>query len=1022
VVAVLDRLGIEVQDHTEWQLRAPDGRLHRQDDFAVERADIALVPETGRRLVDALVAVLTGRTEDDGFNRLVFAAGIDWRQAAWVRCWYRYLRQTGLPLGLRSVEEALARHPEAVAALVALFRARFSSEADDRAASESRARTAAVAATDAITDRNEARILRAGLTLINATQRTNAFLVDEGGQPLPRLSIKVDPGQLDWAPRPRPHREVFVHSPTMEGLHLRATAVSRGGIRWSDRPEDLRTEVLGLMKAQQVKNAGIVPGGAKGGFVLRRTATDPAATARTAYAEFIRGLLDVTDNVVDGQVVRDPRLVVHDGDDAYLVVAADKGTATFSDLANSIAAEYRFWLGDAFASGGSAGFDHKQLGITARGAWESLVRHLGERGRDPRRDPITVVGIGDMSGDVFGNGMLLSRELRLLAAFDHRHVFVDPDPEPAAAWRERARLAALPRSSWADYDPTVLSPGGAVYARDVESVSLSEAACTALGMTESTVLPDELIRAILRAPVDVLYNGGVGTYVKGSSETNADVGDPGRDSQRVDATELRAAIVVEGGNLGLTQRGRVEFALAGGRINTDFLDNSAGVNTSDREVNIKILLDADVAAGAMTRVERDQRLQDVVTDVTAAVLKDSAAQTRAVSIAEVEAPALLDRHRQLIRVLQRQGRLDPAVEHLPDESELDRRRASGLGLTRPELALLLAYSKDVVRDELLASDALQDKDIARAAWDYLPPALRSSTATPFSRHPLHREITATVVADQLINRVGSSFIDRLEELTAHDTPAVARAYAVVSGALGLEDLWARIESLDTSRYARAQTTLLIALRRILESECLWLLRNVHHPIDVPAETTRLSQGTRVLLTPDADFHTASSRQQVAAAVQRLEHAGAPADIAAATAVLSAPFPVLAVAHTADDLGVDVRRVARAHLLLGHRLGWPALLDGAAPHTSDDHWRHVASAAVRLTIEQHGLHLVRHYLAHSATAAADTAATVETWLKDRRGAAERYLATVGSIRSSGTPSLPELTVAAHELGNVVGASG
>jgi glutamate dehydrogenase len=1019
VIAVLDRLGMEVQNHTSWQLRAPDGIVHLLDDFAIERGDLPAAAEQGRRSVDTLLAVLAGRTVDDGFNRLSLVAGVDWAQAAWVRCWYRYLRQTGLPLGLRYIEEALARHPRAVAALVATFTARFSPSVTDRDAAETAARAAAAAAVEAVPGRDDARILRAGLTLIDATLRTNAFLADEEGRTLPRLAIKVDPSRLDWAPLPRPHREVFVHSPAMEGIHLRATSVSRGGIRWSDRPEDLRTEVLGLMKAQQVKNAGIVPGGAKGGFVLRRPADDAVAASRTAYTEFIRGLLDITDNIVEGRVVRDPRLVVHDGDDPYLVVAADKGTATFSDLANGVAAEYGFWLGDAFASGGSAGFDHKQLGITARGAWESLVRHLGERGLDPQHDPIEVVGIGDMSGDVFGNAMLLSRKLRLIAAFDHRHVFVDPDPEPEAAWEERARLAALPGSSWADYDPARLSAGGGVYPRHVASITLSQPACDALGVLSPTLSPDDLIRAVLRAPVDVLFNGGVGTYVKASSEAHVDARDPSRDDQRVDATDLRASIVVEGGNLGLTQRARVQFALAGGRVNTDFLDNSAGVSTSDREVNIKVLLDADVAVGNMQRAERDQWLHEVVPDVTAAVLKDSGAQARAVSIAEEEAPALLDRHRQLIRVLQRQGRLDPVVEDLPDETELDRRRAAGAGLSRPELALLLAYSKDVVRDELLHSDALEDQELVRAAQDYLPTALRSAVTIPFTQHPLHREITATVVANQLINRVGSSFIDRLEELTANSTVDVVRAYTVVSAALGVDELWSRIEGLDTARYAHAQTTLLIALRRVLEGECLWLLRNVGQPIDVSAETERLRPRARALLGSHASFHPQPSQQQLASAAEQLRNAGAPDDIAEAAAALTAAFPIVAVAQTAHELQIDVPRVARAHLLLGRQLGWTDLLDRAAPHASDDHWRHVASAAIRLTIEEHGMALVRQYLAARPTPDTDTPVSVEAWLGGRRAATERYLATLGGIRSTATASLPALTVAAHELGNVAG---
>ena len=624
-------------------------------------------------------------------------------------------------------------------------------------------------------------------------------------------------------------------------------------MRWSDRPEDFRTEILGLAKAQTVKNAVIVPVGAKGGFVVK---SPPAgrdalfAEVAACYRTFVRGLLDVTDNLVDGQVAPPHRVVRHDGDDPYLVVAADKGTATFSDMANAISREYQFWLGDAFASGGSKGYDHKAMGITARGAWVSVRRHFRALGVDVQHEDFTVAGIGDMSGDVFGNGMLLSRHIRLVAAFDHRHVFLDPDPDPARGFEERARLFALPRSSWEDYDPALISAGGGVFPRTAKTVPLSDEVRRALDVDAEALAPDELIRAILRAPVDLLWNGGVGTYVKASSESNADVGDKNNDAVRIDAGALRCRVVGEGGNLGFTQRGRIEFALGGGHINTDAIDNAAGVNCSDHEVNIKILLDRVVRDGDLTDKQRDALLAAMTDDVAAQVLGDNDGQTRALSISVAQAAAMADVHVRYLDTLERAGGLDRSLERLPSSDELRDRAHVGGGLTRPEFAVVLAYTKIALFGELLASDVPEDPFLGRELEQYFPEVLRSRYADQIREHPLRREIIATRVTNSVVDRAGTTFIFRLTEETGMAAPDVARAHTAAREIYGLRALWAQIAALDDVLGTDTQITLLLEVRRLAERATRWLLRNRAQPLDIAATTEFFRPGVRELTHPD----------------------------------------------------------------------------------------------------------------------------------------------------------------------------
>ncbi len=807
VCATFERFGLRVASY------------HHADDAAhyYEFGDLSLPDSTLALIADAFEAAIAGRWNVDRYAMLIAAAGIDWRRAVLIRAACRFVRQTGLGFSEDYIIESLVAAPDFVNALLALFDARFN---PDATADIDQADREVARLVDAATSLDDDRIQRALHAFVAATLRTNWFQVGPDGTPKDYLSFKIDSSRLSITGPVVPYREIFVHSDTVEGVHLRSGAIARGGLRWSNRAEDFRTEVLGLMKTQAVKNAPIVPTGAKGAFVLRSTAADPTSVDPAAgYRTFIRGLLDVTDNIVDGTVRHPERTVCPDGDDAYLVVAADKGTATFSDLANSVAAEYGFWLGDAFASGGSAGYDHKAMGITARGAWLSVRRHFAEAGHDIDVDPFTVAGIGDMSGDVFGNGMLLSRKIKLVAAFDHRHIFLDPTPDPETSFVERERLFALPRSSWQDYDPALISAGGGVWPRTAKSIPLSEQARTSLGIKAAECTPDELINAVLRAPVDLLWNGGVGTYVRADDETDADAQDKANDRVRVTASHLRCKVIGEGGNLGLTQQARVAFALNGGRVNADFIDNAAGVATSDLEVNLKIALDS----GNIATAQRNTLLAGATDDVAARVLADNADQILAISMAAAEAGSLLDRHVRLISNLKAEAGVDPDVEGLPSKQELDRRRLVGLGLTRPEIAVLLAQSKNLVSQELLASDVPDHEMFVGRLEQYFPATIAAQAQTEIANHPLRREIVATSVAGELINRVGPGTIYRMQERLSVSTSDVAMAYATVRDILDLDALWSEVLTGKTDESGRIQA--LLEIRELLEHLTSWVVRN-----------------------------------------------------------------------------------------------------------------------------------------------------------------------------------------------------
>ncbi|MBS0562543.1 MAG: NAD-glutamate dehydrogenase, partial [Proteobacteria bacterium] len=908
-----ETLGLRVIEEVPTPL-APRGRppvvlqtlaLERMDGGAID------VDARGADVLATLQAVWDGRAEADGFNRLVLAAGIDWREAWLLRAMFKWCRQVGFPFSQAAAEATLAAHPDAAAVLVSLFRHRFDpmrarSPATD-AAAEAALDERWAALLDAIESPDEDRILRRMRTLLDAVLRTNFFQAGMDGSRA--LSLKIDSAKAGDMPLPRPWREIWLHNARMEGCHLRGGPVARGGIRWSDRREDFRTEILGLMKAQMVKNVVIVPVGSKGGFVPKRppVPTGDAARDREAfqaegvacYRLLVNGMLDVTDNLRLGQVVPPEAVVRRDPDDPYLVVAADKGTATFSDIANGIAVERGFWLGDAFASGGSIGYDHKGMGITARGAWVNVARHFREMGREIQRDEFTCVGVGDMSGDVFGNGLLVSPMTKLLAAFDHRHIFIDPSPDPAASYAERARLFALPRSSWADYDAAKISAGGGVYPRNAKSIALSAQAASVLGLSEGAHEPVAVMRAILGAEVDLLYFGGIGTYVKASAQTQADAGDRANDPIRLDATMLRAKVVGEGANLAVTQAGRIEAAAAGVRLNTDALDNSAGVSTSDHEVNIKILLADAMESGHLTETQRVQLLASMTDEVAALVLRDNHQQSQAISLDLMAGAADLPAQNALMGVLEQAGILDRAVAGLPDAAAIGRRIASGQGLTRPELCEVMAHGKLWLSAEIDASGLPDDPALEADLVAYFPAALRERHPAELHRHRLRRELIGTAVTNDLLNRLGAAAFARLLTDTGLSAETVAKAAIVARDAFGLSDAWAAVEALDGKVPTQAQYEVETAMRRLHEATARALLTVP----EGPGEIARAVDDLRPGLTALADRAAAQAAGSPAALA--LASQGVPEALANFAAALPALQSAPAIVRLAAAARVPV---------------------------------------------------------------------------------------------------------------------
>ncbi len=1013
VLPKLENLGLKVMEEQAYSVR-PRGEAHE-----AWIHDILLLDASGTEhrlrdvkapLEDALAEMCDGSAEDDSLNQLVLHTAMGWREIVILRAYLKYLRQAGTMFSQSYMRKSLTGNPEIVGNLVALFAARFDPAADHTQAAEIAQRIETQL--EAVQSLDEDRIIRRFVNLIQSTLRTNYYQPDANGKPKPYLSLKLDSQMVEGLPKPRPMVEVFVYAPWMEGIHLRGGKVARGGIRWSDRPEDFRTEILGLIKAQMVKNAVIVPDGAKGGFVPRHlpdggTREEIQAEGIRCYRTLMSGLLDITDNIVGGNVAPPASVVRYDEDDPYLVVAADKGTASFSDIANEISLQYGFWLGDAFASGGSNGYDHKKMGITARGAWISVQRHFRELGIDVQTQPITIVGIGDMSGDVFGNGLLLSRALKLVAAFDHRHVFIDPDPDPEAAFDERRRLFDLPRSSWADYNPALISEGGGVFARSVKSIALTPQVKALTGIESDTTTPAELIHALLKAEADLLWVGGIGTYVKASSETNAEVGDRANDILRVDGRDLRFKVVGEGGNLGFTQRGRVEYARHGGRLNTDAVDNSAGVNCSDYEVNIKILLNAVVADGDLTEKQRNALLVEMTDDVGALVLATNYRQTETLSTTGSRAAELLDAQARFMHRLEHEGTLERAVEFLPDDEELARRHAAGEGLTRPELAVLLAYAKNSLKRRLARSDLPDDPWICNDLIAYFPPAMRQRFAEQIRSHQLRRNIIAMTVGNEIVNRAGITYVTRVAEESGAPVDQIATAYIVAREVMGLQALWDDIDRLDNAVPAHVQTGMILEVKELLHRMSSWFLTHLGLPLDIRTVVERFQSGVQALFASDALMEV-SSGDAIAEQISLLVAKGVPADLAHRIACLELMLSATDIVLLKERAVAPVDDIARAYFAVGGRTGLDWLRGATEMVATADHWDRLALGSIVDDLYDQQRELTGMALAEGG---------VESWAAHHVKALSRARELIAELQSSGSVTVGKLGYVARQIRGV-----
>jgi glutamate dehydrogenase len=1053
VLPMLEQMGLRAISEVPYEVRPARARgggeppsvwIH---DFALHLPSGAQVDLAAVRAAFHEVFALTwyDKMEGDGFNRLVLAAGLTAKEIRILRGYAKYLRQAGIPFSQQYMEDTLAANPSIAWLLSELFALRFDparrkgQKAAELEKTEEKLVSEVEAALDAVSNLDEDRILRRFLNVVRSTLRTNYYQLGPDGEPKPYVSFKLDSGRIEELPAPRPYREIFVYAPQVEGIHLRFGPVARGGLRWSDRREDFRTEVLGLVKAQQVKNAVIVPVGSKGGFVPKRL--PPTSAGREAWMEegvgayrtFIRSLLEITDNMAGGKVVPPKSVVRHDGDDPYLVVAADKGTATFSDYANALSQEMGFWLDDAFASGGSAGYDHKAMGITARGAWESVKRHFREMGKDIQAEDFTVIGVGDMSGDVFGNGMLLSERIKLVGAFNHLHVFVDPDPDPAKSFAERQRLFGLPRSTWDDYDKKLISKGGGVFDRKAKSIAVTPEMKRAFGLTKDKATPNELIRAMLTAEVELLWFGGIGTYVKAADESHLEVGDRTNDALRVDAEELHAKAIGEGANLAITQRGRIEFALAGGHVNTDSIDNSAGVDTSDHEVNIKILLGAAEREGRLDRAQRDKLLARMTEEVARLVLRDNYLQTQAITVTNQLGCHLLDRLARYMRTLERAGRLDRALENLPDDETVQDRMRMNLGLTRPEIAILLSYAKIALYDELLASDLPDDEDLDEDVAAYFPTPLRKDYADDIRGHSLRREIAATVLTNDTVNRMGITFVQEVREKTGHPAEEIVRAYIAAREIFGLKDLWARIEALDCKAPAEVQSRMLVETGRLAERVTVWLLRAQPLPLDISDAVERYMPGVQKLAAALPKLLSEADARIVAQQAAGFVAQDVPDDLAHAVSRLHLLYHACDVVRLAEIAELPVERAGALYFGVGDRFGFDWLRRATAKLPGDTAWDKLAITAIQEDLDGSQFQAARSVvetakeggglkkLAQAKAAdGKETAAVLDPWIERRRPLVARSEQLVAELRASGTPDLAMLAVANRQLKSMVDA--
>ena len=1043
ILPIFTHMGVEVVDEQPFEVERADGTTLHVYDFGLRVKNVAIWEdcphEQLRELFEGAVsAVWGGRAESDGFNQLVLAARLTWRQVVILRTVAKYLRQARATYSQDYLEDALVSHPAIARDLAELWQVRFDprryagAAGEDRRGAEEEVAQRIVDALDDVTSLDHDRIIRAFLGVVRAGLRTNFYQQGEdGAEHRANVSLKLNPKAVPDLPAPRPQFEIWVYSPRVEGVHLRFGPVARGGLRWSDRREDFRTEILGLVKAQMVKNAVIVPTGSKGGFYPKQL-PDPAVDreawleeGKTAYRMFISGLLDLTDNRVSGAIVPPDDVVRHDGDDPYLVVAADKGTATFSDLANGVAQSYGFWLDDAFASGGSAGYDHKAMGITARGAWESVKRHFREMGVDTQSADFTVVGIGDMSGDVFGNGMLLSEHIRLVAAFDHRHVFIDPDPAAAPSFRERQRLFDLPRSSWDDYDRSLISEGGGVFPRSLKSIDITPQMTQALGLPKATtkMTPAELIHAILLAPSDLLWNGGIGTYVKASTEDHLSIGDRANDPIRVDGTELRVKVVGEGGNLGLSQLGRIEAAFSGVRVNTDAIDNSAGVDTSDHEVNIKVLLGEVVRAGGLTLEQRNELLASMTDDVAEHVLRDNYEQNVLLGNARAQEQSMASVHERLIHWLEDRGDLDRALEFLPTDAEIEKRVHDGLGLKSPEFSVLVAYAKLALKQDILASEIPDDPYFERTLAEYFPPPIRETYADELAEHPLRREIVTNSVVNSMVNRGGITFAYRAQEEAGATPEQVTRAFVVCREVFDLAGYVRQVEALDNLVPTAAQTALYLEFRRLLDRSVRWFLTSRPATLDIGAEIERFRGVVQELRPQVPELLRGEERKRLERRAAEFMKSGVPDELAVHAASLLDCYSLLDIVDIAADTGREPIDVAPLYYLVSERFGIDSMLGKVTRLPRDDRWDALARGALRDDLYSVLESLTRSVIDVGGGAGTDPEAQWDAWEKANQESVLRARTSLSAIRRLDRPNIAALSVALRTLRSVirVGAS-
>ncbi len=1002
-IPILEHMGLSVYGERPYYIRDAEGDAWIHDfsmRYTKHKGDFS--DQTNNRFQETFQKIWEGLADNDGFNQLVLAAGLSWQQVVILRAYSQYLQQIKTPYSRSYIIRSLTLHPNIVKMLIELFALRFDPKVKRGEAKLTKVLTRIETFLESVSSLDEDKILRSFVNLMMSTLRTNYYQIAADGKPKPYLSFKIDPSQVSNMPLPRPMFEIFVFSAQMEGVHLRGGKVARGGLRWSDRMEDFRTEVLGLMKAQTVKNTVIVPVGSKGGFVVKRV---PEGESREktmevvveSYKTFLRGMLDLTDNLADGKVATPDNLVKYDKDDPYLVIAADKGTATFSDIANSVAEEYRFWLGDAFASGGSVGYDHKKMGITAKGAWESVKRNFRELGVDVQNEDFRVIGVGDMSGDVFGNGMLLSQHIKLVGAFNHMHIFLDPDPVPAISFNERKRLFVLPRSGWTDYDKKLISKGGGIYARSLKSIRLTDEVKGLLGVKADRLPPNELINHLLKSQADLLWNGGIGTYVKAEPETHENVGDKANESVRINGNELRCKVVGEGGNLGFTQLGRVEFASKGGLIYTDAIDNSAGVDCSDHEVNIKILLGQIVANGEMTEKQRNRLLVEMTDEISELVLAHNYTQTQAISLVAWKAPEKLYEHARFIGNLEQRGRLNRALEYLPDAKAISDRQASNRGLTKPEISVLHAYSKMNYYDALIASDIPDDEYLQFELADYFPNVLAQKFPSEIGNHRLRREITATHLTNRIVDHVGPGFGFRVREEVGADIAGLTRAYVSISEVFDVDTLWQEIEALDTKVAASVQMELMLMVTDLVRSTVIWLLRHHEQGVGIQAQIDYYKDGVRELASGMPQPLTSTDRLALNQQVKRLTNAGVPRELAQRVGILAPMASSLDVVKVARHSGHDILLVASVYFNLGKELQFHWLREQIGVLQIQTHWHDLARTRLGDMLNTHQREITAHIL-KCTQPLKNAGKMLDQWKSDNHYAFKRHAEIVSEFRA------------------------